>query len=107
MSSKAKAKGTRAETELLRRLNAAGFALRRREAGAEADLRQDGTPGAKEHKVLATRPDHGQWLFTIDMPTFVAVFSREDSLDIEVKRYSRFALHTIYERKFGRKEGQA
>jgi hypothetical protein len=106
-----KQKGTGGETELLRLLAERGIEVKRREAGAIRDLRREGREPAL--KALATRPDRGQWLLTIDFDTFCAFVHNDDvdaeevsaqpvSLDIEVKRYARFSLHSIFEKKFPR-----
>jgi hypothetical protein len=106
-----KQKGTGGETELLRLLAERGILVKRREAGAIRDLRREGwEPGVR---ALATRPDRGQWLFTMDLPTFCEfihmcdveaeeVSAMVSALDIEVKRYARFSLHSIFEKKFPR-----
>lgn len=106
MTNKPKAKGTGGETELFRLLGIHG--LVRTPASSLVDLTRPGWDPAI--KVLATRPDHGQWLFTMDLPTFRALLQAYDGdtpfesrLDIEVKRYKKFAQHTIFEGKFGSK----
>ena len=108
MTNKPKAKGTGGETELLRLLGIHG--LVRTPASSPVDLARPGWDPAIE--VLATRPDHGQWLMTIDLPTFLSLLGALDHagegapplrLSIEVKRYKKFAHHTLYEGKFGSK----
>lgn len=51
-------------------------------------------------RVLATRPDRGRWLFTINEEEFCKAFSVDDYLQIEVKRLARMWHHTVYEEKF-------
>jgi len=105
MTNKPKAKGTAGETELLRLLDIHG--LVRTPASSPVDLARPGWDPAIE--VLATRPDHGQWLFMVDVPTFrwlvdsLDAHGFEHKLNIEVKRYKKFAHHTLYEGKFGSK----
>jgi hypothetical protein len=106
MSNPSKQKGTAGETELLRLLNLPG--LVRTPPATEWDLE---LPGTHQLNILATRPDRGQWLMTMDLDTFMELFEfyidgadtfkRKNGLRIEVKRYARFALHAIWEKKFG------
>jgi hypothetical protein len=108
MSNPSKQKGTGGETELLRLLDYPGLVRTPPTTLWDLEL-----PGNDQFNVLATRPDHGQWLMTMDLNTFKTLFgfylsdrqtSRyEPGLRIEVKRYSRFALHAIWNKKFGRK----
>lgn len=103
-----KQKGTGGETELLRFLNLYnGFKLVRNPPSALSDLSQDGDKG-RYLRILATRPDRGRWLVTMDVQDFaemVAFQSQHSSIrymmDVEVKRYKRFSLHSIFEKKFG------
>ena len=101
MATRSKAKGTGGERELLRLLNDKGFRLRRREAGAEADLFQDGEhPDSAHLKVLAVRPDRGRWLFTVDLDSFLEFAATSDALDVEVKRPARSWIHSVWRHKF-------
>ena len=103
MSNPSKAKGTGGETELLRLLRLPG--LVRTPASSNVDLARPGWDPAV--RVLATRPDRGQWLITMDLETFCALLDAgepfEQKLEIECKRYKRFSLHGIFESKFGAK----
>jgi hypothetical protein len=100
-----KKKGTGGETEFLRLMDWDG--LVRTPPTTEWDLELPGfRPGID---VLATRPDRGQWLVTIPAVEFrellLAHLKLTDTmprLRIEVKRYRRFSLHTIFEGKFGK-----
>lgn len=96
-------KGTAGETELLRLLNEKGFKFVRRPAGARTDLRHESPhPFSPTFKVLATRPDRGQWLLTIDAATFCEVFAPDlENIEIEVKRRKKFAHHSLYEDELG------
>lgn len=106
MSNPPRAKGTGAETELLRKLDIES--LVRAPASSVIDLKREGWDPSV--RALATRPNRGQWLFTIDLPTFrhyVELFDQEKDpfehrIEIEVKRYARFAHHSLYEGKFNR-----
>jgi hypothetical protein len=105
---KPKRKGTAGETELLRALDLLGIVTHRTAAGCEWDLERDGEPGDNGMNVLATRPDNGRWLITMTLMDFTALVSVADGeygegrLKVEVKRYAKFAHHTIFEGKFGR-----
>jgi len=106
MANPPRQKGTGGETELLRLLDIDG--LVRNPSSSLIDLSRPGWNPALE--VLATRPDHGQWLFTMNRRDFqhlVGIFDEVKDpfvqhLDIEVKRYSRFAMHSIFEQKYSR-----
>lgn len=104
MANPPKKKGTAAETELLRLLRDYRLSAMRTSPGMEYDIHvtselEDGSVDA-----LATRPDRGQWLVTIPLREFAELLAyRGYGARIEVKRYRRFALHTIFENKFGRK----
>lgn len=105
MANPPRQKGTSGERELLRLLNEKGFKFVRRSAGARTDLRHEATYKVKNpptFTVLATRPDRGQWLFTIDLDTFTTVFGPEvENIEIEVKRRKRFSIHQLYEDELG------
>ena len=104
MANPSKAKGTGGETELMRLLNKHGWNFRRTSAGCVWDLEQE---GKNTHMVaidiLATRPDNGEWLFTTDLTGIGLGIIATAPVRIEVKRYRRFALHTIWVSKFRRK----
>ncbi len=95
MANPSKQKGTQGETELLRWLNSEGYRFYRTAPGTKWDLEQDGDGPVVN--VLATRPDHGRWLFSVPM---LGCITPGAHIRIEVKRYKRFALHKIYEEKF-------
>ena len=102
MANPPKKKGTGGETELLRLLaKLPGSTLVRTPASSNVDLARPG--GEPVINVLATRPDRGEWLITMDLETFkTLVWAWERSaLRVEVKRYARFALHAIWQKKFG------
>jgi hypothetical protein len=105
-----KQKGTGGETELLRKLADYGIEVRRTPASTTYDLDRE---GKFPIEVLATRPDRGRWLLTMDLETFASLLNSHDrealslgysrdGLHIEVKRYARFVVHSIFEKKFGR-----
>lgn len=101
MANPPKKKGTAGETELLRVLSLPG--LVRTPPTTSYDLARPGL--APPIEVLATRPDHGEWLMTMRMEDFLHLLGDDEcELHIEVKRYARFALHTIWNSKFGRKK---
>lgn len=114
MSNPPKQKGTGGETEVLRELTHLGIdGLVRTSPGMPWDVERDGTMPVE---VLATRPDHGQWLITMTLADFQDLFTALDQdvqdeqnqklgLRIEVKRYRRFSHHTIFESKYGRSKG--
>lgn len=118
MANAPKKKGTAGETELLKLLAEYGLKFVRMPASADYDL-TNATPHRLEPdplEVLATRPDRGQWLMTMRLDDFAhllyetgssgpVVYPWENPWEthIEVKRYSRFALHTIFEHEFGGK----
>lgn len=113
MTNPPKQKGTSGETELLRLFhNVGGWVFEgtvRAPASAGVDLilpQESGFPSTPL-EVLATRPDRGRWLVTMNVFDFIDLFTAADlyverPLHVEVKRYKRFSLHTIFEGKFGR-----
>lgn len=117
MANAPKQKGTGGETELGRLLAEEQLAFVRTPPTTEYDL-TNATPGALELEpleVLATRPDRGQWLMTMRLEDFAALMRAHQDwgvsaynargpweTHVEVKRYARFAHHSIFERKFGR-----
>ena len=65
-------------------------------------------PAAVEEftRALAIRPDRGQWLITMDLPTWLDLlkeykFFHDSPIRIEVKRYARSSLHSTWRQKFG------
>ena len=113
MANPPKKKGTAGETELLKLLPAYA---QRTSAGMNYDIYVPGGTDVtfRPTEVLATRPDRGRWLVTLDLDAFLRMYydTTQDydlrpHLKIEVKRYKRFALHTIFEQKFGGTSEQA
>lgn len=115
MANPPKKKGTAAETELRKELMMHGLTFVRTPASSPYDLTNQ-LPDRLELdplEVLATRPDRGQWLVTMRLDQFAELLHATDEgpnaypepreTHIEVKRYARFSLHTIFEKKFGRK----
>jgi Holliday junction resolvase len=101
MSNPPKAKGTRGETEFVRALQAHGFEAERVKAGEYYDVRVKGH--LPSIKALATRPDKGSWLVTMRLSEFVHYLRLLEgkAAEIEVKRWGKFAHHTVFEKKFG------
>ena len=109
MANPPKAKGTGAETELKRRLAEYGIEVQRTAASSTYDL--DRGAGDEGLEILATRPDRGEWLVTLRLHDLATLINIADAnpltsagvlpLHIEVNRYARFALHTIFKNKFG------
>jgi hypothetical protein len=99
-----KKKGTKGETDLLRRFLDAGFIARRTAPTLPYDIDVHAHPSmARRVDVLATRPDRGRWLVTITLDEFLDLLRyRGYGARVESKRYRHFSLHTIFERKFGR-----
>lgn len=92
-------KGTDGEREVLRRFRDAGIPVFRSPASSIVDLyRESELPPLH---ILATRPDNGRWMVSLPLDELIPLLG-DESLQIEVKRYRRFSLHTIWERKFGR-----
>lgn len=103
MANPSKQKGTGGETELLRLLDAHGRRVERTAPTLPYDLRVLGS--LPSFDVLATRPDRGSWLMTMRLEDFaLLLLASNREAHIEVKRYARFALHSIFEKKFGRKQ---
>lgn len=101
MANPPKAKGTGGEREVLTKAVAAyGLDATRTPASATFDISVRGSTG-RTLDVLATRPDHGRWLATITLDDLFHILREHgDNARIEVKRYRRFSLHGIYDRKF-------
>lgn len=108
MANASKQKGTAGETELLRLLELEGMV--RTAPTLPFDLCRPGWNPPIE--VLATRPDRGQWLITLTLSDFKRLMLTLDAaaepfvteVHVEVKRYRRFSLHTIFNSKFGEKK---
>ncbi len=112
MANPSKQKGTGGETELVAAFRAAGLTANRTPPTTNYDVRvgKAGPDGGLD--ALATRPDYGQWLVTVRLADFIDLvkvaegFYGIDELpvNVEVKRYARFALHAIWQKKFGKKQ---
>lgn len=109
MANPSKQKGTGAETELVRLLSeypwpGTGRRWTRTSPGMNYDVHGTGSPGLELPPILAlaTRPDRGRWLVTVSLDDFAhLLFDCPREVHVEVKRYTRFALHSIWEKKFG------
>lgn len=101
MSNPPRRKGTAGERELLELLRVRWPRLRRTAASSSWDLEQlgDGEPV----RVLAIRVDRGEWLCTVDLDSLLALAEGHEDVNvrIEVKRFARFALHTLWRKKWG------
>lgn len=104
-STPSKKKGTQGELEVLRLLQPHIPGLVRNPASALVDLSAPGK--GLPVQVLATRPDRGRWLFSMDYEDLAMIWDdnvelagMERAIDIEVKRYTRFATHQLFEQKF-------
>lgn len=105
MANPPKQKGTRYETEVVRAAEGYGLTAERRPNGSRYDIGIRGGTG-RTIEGLATRPDKGQTLVTIRLQDFLHLLaSHGDAAHIECKRYKTFAHHTIFESKFGGKDG--
>jgi hypothetical protein len=110
--SASKQKGTGGENEVVAAFAEANIVARRTSPGVNYDIRVDGLLDDEAFQVLATRPDRGQWLATLPLKDLVELLRfyehqhahREYPVEVEVKRYRRFSLHSIYEAKFGKKK---
>lgn len=105
MANPPKKKGTGGETELLRLLENHHPGITRTQPGELYDLRAPGE--LPPFQILATRPDRGQWLITMSLDDYLSLTPANThgyrrQVHIEVKRYARFSLHTIFEKKFGK-----
>lgn len=106
MSNPSKAKGTAGETAVLRLLDIAGLVRTPASSLYDLDLPTVAESAQTVIQALATRPDRGEWLITISIEDFkrLVLWSWEPlGLNIEVKRYARFSLHSIWNRTFRRK----
>jgi hypothetical protein len=104
MANPSKQKGTAEETAVVTALNE-GYgmpAARRTPASSTYDIIVEGDFRDDPIDVLVTRPDRGERLYTLREKDFISLtIDDERVMHIEVKRYARFALHTIFEKKFG------
>lgn len=104
MANPPRKKGTAAEGEVVNRARGAGLTAVRTPAGSTYDVQVQGSTG-RTVNVLATRPDRGYWLVTITLDDLIHMLSQHgDAAHIEVKRYARFSLHSIFDKKFGGKK---
>ena len=97
-----KQKGTGGEREVRGVFSKYGFRTHRTAPGHPYDIRVEGEYGPPLH-LLATRPDRGQWLVTLrleDLVSLLAGYDAMTSMEVEVKRYARFAHHRIFEETF-------
>lgn len=101
MASPSKQKGTGAETEFKLELLDLVPGLVRTPASSNVDLAAPGT--GQPIRILATRPDRGQWLATVDLYDLRYLLGQSPirPVEIEVKRFARFAHHAIWSKKFG------
>lgn len=104
MANPPKKKGTGFETEMERAFEAAGFEVHKTGEGESFDLRVVGTGPQRVRSLpmLATRPDRGESLVTLRLPDLLTLLGPSGyGAHVECKRYARFALHTIFRKKFG------
>ena len=116
MANPPRKKGTTEETAIVNEWNGYGFEYgnhpaRRMPAGSRYDIHVDGLDGPHTVDVLMTRADRGERLVTMRFSDFMPLYSMATAdwdtapeLHIESKRYARFALHSIFFNKFGRKK---
>lgn len=116
MANPSKAKGTLGENEVRDALALERVFVTRTSPSVPWDLqRPPGKQGAYDLEALATRPDRGEWLVTLRLSDFGRLVAESDEvrdiessprlgLHVEVKRYARFALHSIWNKKFGGKK---
>ncbi len=104
MSNPAKKKGTAGEVEVMRELPLMG--LRRTSPGSPWDL--ENLKAGKTLEVLTTRPDRGKWLAILPLEELNALLTirmrashATPPLRIEVKRWKKFAHHSVYTETFG------
>lgn len=109
MANPSKQKGTGGETELLRILAGYKLTFVRTPASSPYDLTNAAPHRFELHPLdlLATRPDRGEWLVTMRVDDFADLLKGHAlggdpwETHIEVKRYKKFSLHTIFKGKFG------
>jgi hypothetical protein len=93
-------KGTRFETKILRRLINAGFKARRMPMGARYDIEVDGYPDLEPIRALATEPDRGQTLVTVDLNDFLGLLLYSGiAARIECKKWRSFPHHTLWKKE--------
>jgi hypothetical protein len=100
-----KQKGTGGELEVVHSAQALGLAAERTSPGMNYDVRVHSARDTDVAfiDVLATRPDRGRWLATVNMDDLFALMAlTRTGGHVEVKRYARFALHSLFEEKFPR-----
>ena len=109
MANPSKKKGTEGEVELKAELVETIPGLVRTPPTSYVDLAAPGET-SKTLLLLATRPDWGEWLVTMDLSNFRDLFRTAypdgryaPNVGIEVKRHKSFALHNIWAKKFGRR----
>ncbi len=113
MANPSKKKGTGGENEVLKVAEDiwGEGCFARTSPGMPWDVERKGYSGPGNHntplELLATRPDHGEWLVTMRLDDALRLAHGDadfdDDIRIEVKRYARFALHSIWNKKFGGK----
>lgn len=112
MANPSRRKGTGEETAIVDRWNTyfGREVARRTSASSTYDVRVQ-VDGAVHPpiQVLSTRPDRGRRLYTLTEQDFLELFGSGEfhantPVHIEAKRYARFSLHTIFEKKFGGKK---
>lgn len=108
MANPPRQKGTAGETELLRILQPWLPRIVRNPSSSIADLTSPAldTGSFEAFGALATRPDRGRWLIAVEADVFGWLASNvmdDCPIDIEVKRHAKFAHHSIWESKFGRR----
>jgi hypothetical protein len=106
VSNPPKQKGTAEETSDVRDWWTVGRAAKREPAGAPYDVHVPAKNGflVQIVETLATRSDRGERMVTMRHRDFRDLIEQLPHVEVheEVKRYSRFALHSIFEKKFGR-----
>jgi len=93
--SKQRSKGTAGETQLKGLLAARDIDVVRNPMGARTDLSRKGF--GDPVRVLATRPDYGRWLFTMDLDTFADILPEGYALEIECKRRKKLSIHSMFD----------
>jgi hypothetical protein len=105
-------KGTTEETAVVNDWNwdfvTPKYKARRMPASSVYDIQVEGA--APPADVLMTRADYGERLVTLRFQDFAEIWANANAgeldlapeLHIEVKRYKRFSLHTIFFKKFGK-----
>lgn len=104
MANSPKQKGTGGERELKLELESWGMTVVRTAPTLPWDLTALWPGGSLENRpveILATRPDRGEWLFTLRPEQLHYGALQLRPWHIEVKRYQRFAMHSIFLKKFG------